>query len=187
MRPDTIRSWTRLSLLAAAHTGTPVGLNRLFARLTLTTSIGIMELKFLKHVYPRLNSTTADRYKNGPLREERVVEITGTEILQSLTPKARIETCQSPPTTVLLILIHKQSTPSRDEDQAPVVQRADTLIHWISHYTAGQMYSNQCFWQVFHTIPYLNLIYAFTLSTSYRAIRKILHTFYLPGSDLSSG
>ena len=28
------------------------------------------------------------------------------------------------------------------------------------------MYSNQCFWQVFHTIPFLNLTYASTLFTN---------------------
>ena len=69
-------------------------------------------------------------------------------------------------------------------DLAPVVQRAD---NWISRYPAEQIYSNQCFWQVFHTIPFLNLTYASTLFTNYRIIVKILHTFYLPDSKLSSG
>ena len=72
--------------------------------------------------------------------------------------------------------------------EAPVVQRVDNFIrHWISRYTAEQMYSNQCFWQIFHTIPFLNLTYTSTLFTNYRTIVKILHTFYLPDSDLSSG
>ena len=70
---------------------------------------------------------------------------------------------------------------------APVVQRVDNFIHWISHYPAEYMYSNQCFWQVFHTIPFLNLTYASTLFTNYRTIIKILHTFYLLDSKLSSG
>ena len=70
---------------------------------------------------------------------------------------------------------------------AQVAQRADSFIHWISHYPAEQMYSNQCFWQVFRTIPYLNLTYASTLSTKYGAIEKLLHLLYLPDSDLSSG
>ena len=39
---------------------------------------------------------------------------------------------------------------------APVVQRAGNFIHWISRYPAVQMDSNRRFWQVFHTIPYLN-------------------------------
>ena len=47
------------------------------------------------------------------------------------------------------------------------------------------MYSNQCFWQVFHTTPFLNLTYASTLFTNYRTIVKILHTFYLLDSELS--
>ena len=72
-------------------------------------------------------------------------------------------------------------------DQAPVVQRVDNFIHWISRYPAEQMYFNQCFWQVFHTIPFLNLTYASTPFTNYRNIVKILHTFYLPDSELSSG
>ena len=70
---------------------------------------------------------------------------------------------------------------------APVVQRVDNFIHWISQYPAEQMYSNQRFWQVFRTIPYLNLTYASPPSTNYRAIEKILHTFHLLDSDLSSG
>ena len=70
---------------------------------------------------------------------------------------------------------------------APVDQRVDNFIHWISHYPEEQMYSNQCFWQVFHTIPFLNLTFASTLFTNYRTIGKILHTFYLPDSELSSG
>ena len=39
------------------------------------------------------------------------------------------------------------------------------------------MYSNQSFWQVFHTIPYLNQTDASTLYTNYGAIGKFLHTF----------
>ena len=39
---------------------------------------------------------------------------------------------------------------------APVVQRADNFIQWISRYPALQMYSKERFWQVFLTIPYLN-------------------------------
>ena len=70
---------------------------------------------------------------------------------------------------------------------APVVQRADIFIHWISCFPEEQMYSNQCFWQVFHAIPFLNLTYSSTLFTNYRTIVKILHTFYLPDSELSSG
>ena len=93
MRPGNIRSGTRLSLL------TP-------------TSIGIMELKFLKRGCPRSNSTTADQYYSGRLREQRVVWTMTIEILQSLTPQASIEMHQSPSTMVLLILIHSQSTPS---------------------------------------------------------------------------
>ena len=72
-------------------------------------------------------------------------------------------------------------------NQASVVQRADNFIHWISRYLAEQMYSNQRFWQVFHAIPYLNLTYASTLFTNFRIIGKILHTFWLPDSNLSSG
>ena len=62
---------------------------------------------------------------------------------------------------------------------AAVVQRADDFIQWISHYPVMQMYTKQRFWQVlnFHTIPHLNYIYASTLYTNYRAIRKFLHTF----------
>ena len=73
--------------------------------------------------------------------------------------------------------------------QAPVVQRADNFIHRISRYPAEQMYFHQRFWQVFHAIPYLNLSYASSLFTNYRAIVhvKILHTFYLLDSELSSG
>ena len=72
-------------------------------------------------------------------------------------------------------------------DLTQVVQRADNFIHWISRYPALQMYSNQCFWQPpFHTIPFLNLTNASTLFTNYRTIRKILRTFYLPDSELSS-
>ena len=71
--------------------------------------------------------------------------------------------------------------------QAPVVQRADNFIHWISHYPEEQMYSNECFWQGFHTISFLNLTYASNLFTNYGTIGKILHTFYLPDSELFSG
>ena len=39
------------------------------------------------------------------------------------------------------------------------------------------MYSNECFWQGFHTISFLNLTYACTLFTNHRTIGKILHTF----------
>ena len=69
----------------------------------------------------------------------------------------------------------------------PVVQRADNFIHWISRYPAEQIYTNQCFCKVFHTIPFLNLTYASTLFTNYKTIMKILHTFYLPDSELFSG
>ena len=62
---------------------------------------------------------------------------------------------------------------------APVVQRADNFIHSISSYPAEQMYSN--------TTPFLNLTHASTLFINYRFIEKILHTFYLPDSELSSG
>ena len=72
-------------------------------------------------------------------------------------------------------------------NQAPVVQKADNFIQWISCYPAEQMYSNQCFWQVFHTMPFLNLTYASTLFSNYRTIGKFLHTFCLPDGDLSNG
>ena len=40
-------------------------------RLHLITSTGIVELKFLKHGYPRLrNTTTGEWYNSGPLREQ---------------------------------------------------------------------------------------------------------------------
>ena len=71
--------------------------------------------------------------------------------------------------------------------QAPVVQRADNFIQWIRRYPGEQMYSKECFWQVSHTISYLNLTYASTTFTNNRQIGKILHTFYLLDSDLSSG
>ena len=37
-----------------------------------------------------------------------------------------------------------------------------------------QMYSNQCFWQDFHTIPFLTLTYASTLFTNYRTITHFI-------------
>ena len=76
---------------------------------------------------------------------------------------------------------------SIEDNQAPVVQRADNFIQWISHYLAVQIYSKQRFWQVFHTIPYISKTYASTLyttadTTDYRVIGE-----FLPHSDLSSG
>ena len=52
---------------------------------------------------------------------------------------------------------------TRNVDHALVVQRADNFIHWISRYLAEQMYCNHCFWQVFHTISFLNLTYTSTV------------------------
>ena len=43
-----------------------------------------------------------------------------------------------------------------EKQLAPVVQRVDNFIQWISCYTADKMYSNESFWQDFHTIPYIN-------------------------------
>ena len=49
IRPGIIRSGTKLSLLTETLTGTTVELTRLFTEdFTLTTSIGTVELKFLK-------------------------------------------------------------------------------------------------------------------------------------------
>ena len=74
MRRATIRSWMRLSLLTETHIGTPVGLKRLFTEdFTLTTSRGIMELKFQKHGCPQSNNTAADRYQGGPPREQFLI------------------------------------------------------------------------------------------------------------------
>ena len=74
----------------------------------------------------------------------------------------------------------------RSNTPGPSCSKRGQLFHWISRYPAKQMYSNQCFWQVFHTIPFLNLTFASTLFTNYRTSGKILHTFYLPDSELSS-
>ena len=56
----------------------------------------------------------------------------GSQRLQSTTAKVRIDTHQATPTKVLFVLLRNQST-SPDEDQAPVVQRLDNFIQWISH------------------------------------------------------
>ena len=50
---------------------------------------------------------------------------------------------------------------------APVVQRADNFVHWISRYPAERIYSSQWFCKVFLTITFLNLTYASTLFTNY--------------------
>ena len=74
MRRATIRAGMRLSLLTETHIGTPVGLKRLFTLdFTLTTSIGIMELKFRKRGSLRSNNTAADRYQGGRPREQFLV------------------------------------------------------------------------------------------------------------------
>ena len=52
--PTTIRSGTKLRSLTATHTSTPARLKRL----TLTTSAGIMKLKFQKLGCQRSNNTT---------------------------------------------------------------------------------------------------------------------------------
>lgn len=106
----TIHSGTRLSLLTATHSGIPTGLKRpLTQDFTLKTSTWIMELKCCS-----LNN------------EDQDCQVTNIKIHQS------------PSTTVLLILIPSQSTPSPDEDLALVVQREDNFIHCIGRYAANK-------------------------------------------------
>ena len=113
---DIIRFGTRLNLMTETHTGTPVGLNKPFKLdFTLTISIGIAELKFQKGGCLRSNSTTADRYHSGLVREQLLVRTMRIEILQSLTTTARIEMHQSQTATLLLTMRHSQSISSPDE------------------------------------------------------------------------
>ena len=67
--------------------------------------------------------------------------------------------------------------------QAPVVQRVDNFIHWISPYRANA--TNQLQLTLLASFPHnpnrpiLKFDIISTLSTNYRAIGKILHTFHL--------
>ena len=71
--------------------------------------------------------------------------------------------------------------------QAPVVQRVDKLYSLDKSLSSGANVLQLTLLASFPHNPILNLTYASTLSTNYRAIVKILHTFHLPDSDLSSG
>ena len=66
---------------------------------------------------PRSNSTTADRYHSGLVREQLLIRKRRIEILQSLTTTVRIKMHQSQTAMVLLIMRHSQSTSSPDEGQ----------------------------------------------------------------------
>ena len=110
--------WDEVKFLTETHIGTLVGLKKPFTLdFTLAISIGIAELKFQKGGCLRFNSTTADRYHSGLVRERLLVRTMRIEILQSLTTIVRIEIHQSQTATVLLIMRHSQSTSSPDEDQ----------------------------------------------------------------------
>ena len=123
---DVILFGTRLNLLTETHIGTRVGLKNPFTLdFTLTISIGIAELKIQKGGCLRSNSTTADRYHSGLVREQLLVRAMRIEILQALTTTARIEMHQSQTATVLLIMRHNQSTSSPDEDHGKWSKRRD--------------------------------------------------------------
>ena len=111
------------NLLIKTHIGTLVGLKKPFTLdFTLTISIGTAELKFQKGGCLQSNSTTADRYHSGLVREQLLVRTMRIKILQSLTTTVRIEMHQPQTAMVLLIMRHSQSTSSPDED-LPAIRR----------------------------------------------------------------
>ena len=124
---DVLTSYVVLSLLSASLLSS--GPDTIFRSPDLLITAVIWEI-----------STDKPRVRR--VRRYYTISTTTIEILQLLTPKAKTEIRQSPPTTVQLILMHSQSTPSPDEDHGSIVQRVDNFIQWINRYPTDKMYSN---------------------------------------------
>ena len=64
-------------------------------------------------------------------------------------------------------------------DQAPVVQRPDTFIRWISHYSGSKIYLTLNVVQGFHTVPNLECAYSFVQEKILKSLHRLIVTYPL--------
>jgi len=105
--------WDEVKFIDRDCIDTHVGSKRRFTKdFTLTTSTGIVELKFQKQGCPRSrNTTTGELQKTGPLREQP----TSTARIK-MHQSQLLKTNQSQQSIVVYKVSHNQSTSLPDED-----------------------------------------------------------------------